>query len=91
MEKKFEVPAPCPLFRQNPRNIVIRIARMDRQRQPGKLRRPDICPEIRVLHLPRRLVVKIIEPRLANPDHLRMFGQSRNHFRFRHRAFLARM
>lgn len=60
MEQEIEMP-PCPLLGQNARDILVRRAGMDGERQAGELRGTNIGAEILLLNVPWRLVVEIIE------------------------------
>ena len=57
---------------QDPRHVVVGVARMDDQRQPGRARRGDVGAEALLLRVARAVVVVIVEPGLADRDHLGM-------------------
>ena len=53
-----------------PRHVVVGFARMDDQRQPGLARRRDVAAEAGLLGVARAEIVVIVEPGLADGDHL---------------------
>ena len=59
---------------QDFRDIVIGVAGMDDERQPGLARRRDMADEALALHITRGVVVVVVEPGLADGDHLRLRG-----------------
>ena len=59
-------------FFEDARHVVVRLARMDHQRQPGLARRGDVSAEAALLRIARAVVVVIVEPGLADRHHLRM-------------------
>ena len=59
-------------FLENASGVVVGLARMDHQRQPGLARRPDVGAKAALLILPRAAVVVVVEPGFADRDHLGM-------------------
>ena len=55
--------------------IVIGLAGMDHQRQSRRPRRGDMRAKAALLRLARAVLIKIIQPRLAQRHDLRMLGQ----------------
>ena len=81
MQQKIEFFSIIPFFLQYFHHIHIRITRMDRQRHASKPRRADMHPKHRLLHIARRPIIEIIQPRLPNTDHFRMLDQRGDGFR----------
>ena len=65
MQHGREGALPALLF-ENARGIVVGLARMDDQRQPGLARRGDMAAKAALLRLARRVVVVIIEAGFAD-------------------------
>src|SRR5262249_12043370 len=53
-------------------HIRIGVTGMDHQREPGLPRRRDVIAKAPRLRVPRTVVIKIVEPGLADRDHLRL-------------------
>ncbi len=62
MQKEREIAILIALFLQDLRDIRVSVARMDRQRQTRQPRRPNVCPEIRLLDVARCTIVKVVQP-----------------------------
>jgi hypothetical protein len=60
------------LFLEDSRHVVVGLARMDHQRQPGFARRGDVVAEAAFLRLARAVVVVIVEPGLTDRHDLGM-------------------
>ncbi len=60
------------LLLENARHVVVRLARVDDQRQPGRARRRDVIAETALLRVARAVIVEIVEPRLPDRHHLGM-------------------
>ena len=69
MQHGREGPPPRFLF-EDARHVVVGVARMDHQRQPGLARRRDVTAEALLLRLARAGVVVVVEPGLAERHHL---------------------
>ena len=67
-------------FLQNPRHVVVGLARMDHERQAGLARGRDMGAKALLLRVARGVVVVIIEPGFADGDDLRM-ARARNEVR----------
>ena len=65
MQHGGEGALPCFLF-EDARHVVIGVARMDHQRQPGFARRRDVIAKTALLRLARRVVVVVVEAGLAD-------------------------
>ena len=55
--------------------IGVRLARVDLERQPRLARRGDVAAEAFRLRLGCRVLVVVVEPRLADGDHLGVLGE----------------
>ena len=65
--------APFPISSvEDPRHVGIALARMDDERQPGLARRRDVAAKAVLLGVARAEIVVIVEPGLADRDHLGM-------------------
>src|SRR5215813_1528518 len=66
-----------PPFRfllQYSRHVLIRLTRMDHERQPGCARGGDMVAKSLFLRRPRAALVVVVEPGLSDGDHLGMAG-----------------
>ena len=73
MKQASRLPVPTHLFYDG-RRVRIRIPGMGDERQTGLARSLDMIGEACALHIPRTLVVMVIQPGLANADDLWMLG-----------------
>ena len=71
MEDEGEGPLPAFVL-EDRHHVVVGAARMDDQRQSGLPRGGDVRAEALRLRRPRRLVVVVVEPGLADGHDLRM-------------------
>src|SRR3546814_3972190 len=60
---------------QRRHGVGVGVARMHDERQAGLARRGDVGAEAHLLGLARRMLVEIVEPGLADADHLVVAGQ----------------
>ena len=68
---------PCPIsLRQDRGDIVVGVARMDDERQVELAGERDMPTKDSLGDIARRVVIVIIEPRLADPDAFGMSGES---------------
>ena len=74
MQQESEATALILLFLQDGQRVVIGVARVDADGQVGAAGGADLGAEHRRLHVARRFVVEVIEPRLADTDDARMRG-----------------
>ena len=58
---------------------------MDDERDIGQARGPDMRAERGLLHVPWRAIIEVIQPQLANSNHLGVVRQSSEFLRFGHR------
>src|ERR1700726_3388441 len=86
MQHGGEGALPCFLF-EDARHVVVGVARMDDQRQPGFARRRDMAAKAALLRLARRVVVVIVEAGLADGHYLGM-PRARDQVARRHMQFL---
>ena len=86
MQHGGEGALPCFLF-EDARHVVVGVARMDHQRQPGFARRRDMSAKAALLRVARRVVVVIVEAGLADRHD---FGvpRARDEVARRHMQFL---
>ena len=74
MENAGKAPLPR-LVDQDFGHVLVRVAGMDDERQPGFARGPDVGAEVGALILARAAVVVVIEPGLADADHQGIAGK----------------
>ena len=86
MQHGREGALPCFLF-EDARHVVVGVARMDHQRQPGFARRRDVAAKAALLRLARRVVVVIVEAGLADRHDLGV-PRARDQVARRHVQFL---
>ena len=78
MQKEREVLAVSTFLLQDIRDVFVSISRVDDQGDLGQTGGPDVRAEHRLLYIPRRAIIKVIEARLADPDHLWVVRQFRD-------------
>ena len=69
MQHRREGPLPAFLLK-NPSDIRIGLPRMDNERQPRRARRRNMASKADFLRIARTVIVMIVEPGLADRDHL---------------------
>ena len=70
MQDEPEVAPAIAFILQDYGDVLVGLSRMDDERDIGQARGPDMRAEHRLLHVPRRAIIEVIQPRLADPDHL---------------------
>ncbi len=76
VQDRRERPALGVLVLEDGERVVVGIARVDLERQPGAARRLDVAPEAFRLRLGRAVLVVVVEPRLADGHHLRVLAEA---------------
>ena len=74
MDQRREGALPQFVF-EDAQGVILGVARVDDERQPSVARNGDVGAKQRLLHRSIRLVVVVVEPSLADPDHFRMHGR----------------
>lgn len=81
MQQEGKGTAAFPFIAKDSGNVGISVPGMDGQRHASQPGRADMGAEIRLLHIPRRPVIEVVEARFPNPDHGGMLRHGGKRFR----------